>query len=138
MVRKINLLLIASIVWLVAGFNVIKIGVETYTNHLSALNFIVTILVFLIFWFLVFHKLTVKHTRRISNYKKDRQFILNFFDLKSFLIMAVMITGGLLIRKFNLLPDRFIAVFYTGLGSALFLAGILFGYNYLERRQWRK
>ena len=49
MVRKINFLLIASIVWLVAGFNVIKIGVETYTNHLSALNFIVTILVFLIF-----------------------------------------------------------------------------------------
>lgn len=87
---------------------------------------------------MVFHKLTIKHTERISNYTKDRQFILNFFDLKSFLIMAVMITGGLLIRKFSLLPDRFIAVFYTGLGSALFLAGVLFSYNYFERRKLKK
>ena len=36
------------------------------------------------------------------------------------------------IRAFNLLPDRFIAFFYTGLGAALFLAGILFGINFFK------
>ncbi|MGL9748412.1 hypothetical protein [Enterococcus sp. DIV0170] len=138
MVKKLTLLLLASVVWLIAGFNVLKIGIETYANYLSVINFLLSVLVFLIFWFMVFHKLTIKHTERISNYTKDRQFILNFFDLKSFLIMAVMITGGLLIRKFSLLPDRFIAVFYTGLGSALFLAGVLFSYNYFERRKLKK
>lgn len=138
MVKKLTLLLLASVVWIIAGFNVLKIGIETYANYLSVINFLLSILVFLLFWFMVFHKLTLKHTERISNYTEDRQFIFNFFDLKSFLIMAVMITGGLIIRKFNLLPDRFIAVFYTGLGSALFLAGVLFGYNYFERRKWKK
>lgn len=138
MVKKLTLLLLASVVWLIAGFNVLKIGIETYANYLSVINFLLSVLVFLIFWFMVFHKLTIKHTERISNYTKDRQFILNFFDLKSFLIMAVMITGGLLIRKFSLLPDRFIAAFYTGLGSALFLAGVFFGYNYFERRKLKK
>lgn len=138
MVKKGTLLLLASVVWLIAGFNVLKIGIETYANYLSVINFLLSILVFLIFWFMVFHKLTIKHTQRICNYTKDRQFILNFFDLKSFLIMAFMISGGLIIRKFSLLPDRFIAVFYTGLGSALFLAGVLFGYNYFERRKLKK
>jgi hypothetical protein len=138
MVKKGTLLLLASIVWLIAGFNVLKIGIETYANYLSVINFLLSVLVFLIFWFMVFHKLTIKHTKRICNYTNERQFFLNFFDLKSFLIMAVMITGGLLIRKFSLLPDRFIAVFYTGLGSALFLAGVLFGYNYFERRKLKK
>ena len=46
--------------------------------------------------------------------------------------MAFMIIFGITIRTFNLLPDRFIAIFYTGLGAALFLAGIIFGLNYYK------
>ena len=29
-------------------------------------------------------------------------------------------------------PDRFIAVFYSGLGASLFLAGMLFGCHYIK------
>ena len=44
--------------------------------------------------------------------------------------MAVMMTGGIGLRVSGLAPERFIAVFYTGLGAALLLAGLLFGRNY--------
>ena len=44
--------------------------------------------------------------------------------------MAVMMTGGIGLRASGLAPDRFIAVFYTGLGASLLLAGLLFGRNY--------
>ena len=44
--------------------------------------------------------------------------------------MAVMISGGIVLRTSGIAPERFIAVFYTGLGLSLFLAGILFGINY--------
>ena len=44
--------------------------------------------------------------------------------------MAVMMTGGIALRASGLAPERFIAVFYTGLGAALLLAGVLFGRNY--------
>lgn len=44
--------------------------------------------------------------------------------------MAVMMTGGVSLRATGLAPDRFIAVFYSGLGASLLLAGILFGRNY--------
>ena len=130
-IKKRNLLLLAAIVWMIAGFNILRIGIETYVAYKSVLNFILSLLVFLFFWFMIFYKLTVKHTDRIQNYQEERQFFLNFFDLKSFLIMAFMITFGITIRTFHLLPDRFIAVFYTGLGAALFLAGITFGRNYI-------
>ena len=71
-----------------------------------------------------------KHTARIGAYPDERLFFLRFFDRKSFVIMAVMMTGGIGLRASGLAPERFIAVFYTGLGAALLLAGVLFGRNY--------
>lgn len=131
-VKKHALLLIASLVWLIAGFNVLNIGIITYKNYVTILNIILSLFVFSIFWFMIFKKLVFKHTNRIKEFKEEFQFFLNFFDKKSFIIMASMITFGVLIRTLHLAPDVFIAVFYSGLGSALFLAGILFGYNYFK------
>ena len=130
-VKKRNLLLIASIVWVIAGFNVLKIGITCYINYVSIINITASLIIFSLFWFLIFKKLVNKHTDRIKNYKKEKQFFLNFFDLKSFLIMFFMITLGIIIRKFNLLPEKIIAIFYSGLGTSLFLAGILFFNKYL-------
>lgn len=131
-VKKHTLLLIASLVWLIAGFNVLNIGITVYKNYVTILNIILSLFVFSIFWFMIFKKLVFKHTNRIKEFKEEFQFFLNFFDKKSFIIMASMITLGVLIRTLHLAPDVFIAVFYSGLGSALFLAGILFGYNYFK------
>ena len=46
--------------------------------------------------------------------------------------MAFMMTFGIVLRATNIAPERFIAVFYTGLGSALALAGLLFGYHFAK------
>lgn len=48
------------------------------------------------------------------------------------MIMIFMMTIGISIRSFHLLPDIFIAVFYSGLGFALFMAGIKFFINYFN------
>lgn len=135
MVRKKSLLGLASLVWMIAGFNVLKIGIDTYINYISVINIILSFLVFGVFWYMVFYKLVVKHTLRIKNFQQPKQYFWKFFDMKSFIIMAVMMTGGVTIRIFHLLPDQFIAVFYSGLGAALFLAGLLFGYNYLTNER---
>lgn len=130
MIKKRQLLLLASVVWLIAGFNVLKIGLDSYVGLVNPLNLLMSLAIFIIFWLMVFSKLTKKHTTRITGYTEEKQLFIKFFDRKSFIIMAVMITGGITIRVLHLLPLSFIAVFYSGLGSALFLAGILFGYNY--------
>ena len=66
----------------------------------------------------------------ITSYLEERHFFLKFFDGKAFVIMAVMMTGGIGLRISGLAPERFIAVFYTGLGGALLMAGLLFGRNF--------
>ena len=49
--------------------------------------------------------------------------------------MAVMMGGGIWLCASGLAPEVFIAVFYTGLGSALALAGVLFGFVFLTYRE---
>ncbi len=126
MLHKKNLLIIAGIVWLIAGINVLRIGILTYQEYRSVVNYLLSVLVFLLFHFLIFSRLVNKHTARMLGYAEEKQPIYRFLDWKAFLIMVVMIGGGILIRRFELLPLRFIAFFYTGLGAALTLAGILF------------
>ena len=130
-VRNLTLLLIAAAVWFAAGANIARIGFEEYAlGYVSALNIVLSVVVGI-----VFHKLTVKHTRRIAGYGEERQLFVKFFDNRSFAIMAVMMTGGIAIRSLHLLPDVFIAVFYTGLGTALALAGVLFAINFFRVRR---
>lgn len=134
-VKKNTLLLLASLVWSIAGWNVLRIGIICYPPYLSIFNLLLSAAVFAVFEKMVFGRLVKKHTQRIQAYEQERLFFLHFFDTKSFLIMVFMMTGGILIRSFSLLPDSVIAVFYTGLGSALLLAGVLFGKNYLQHFQ---
>ena len=135
-VKKRTLLLIACLVWGIAGFNILRIGLMTYRPYLSFVNIILSLVVFGIFQTFIFGRLVKKHTERILGYEEEKQFFLKFFDKKDFLIMAVMMSGGIYLRVSGLGPDHFIAVFYTGLGSALLLAGILFGKNYCFREEW--
>ena len=129
-VKKRVLLMLASIVWMIAGFNILRIGVISYAGYVTIWNLFLSGLIFAAFWFLVFYKLVIKHTDRIQKYEEEMQFFWHFFDKKSFLIMAFMMTFGIGLRASHLAPDVFIAVFYSGLGMALFLAGILFGVRY--------
>ena len=79
----------------------------------------------------MFRGLVGKHTGRVHDFAEERQFFWRFFDARSFAIMAVMMTGGITIRVMHLAPDAFIAIFYTGLGTALALAGLAFGCQFL-------
>lgn len=78
--------------------------------------------------------MTKKHQQKILSYS-GKQYFWQFFDGKSFVIMAIMISGGGSIRVFHLLPEFFIAFFYPGLGAALALAGLAFLQNYLKERR---
>lgn len=129
-VKRNTLFLLACLVWSAAGFNILRIGLIVYPAYLTVLNFLLSVLVFAVFQKFIFGKLVQKHTARINAYTEDRHFFLKFFDGKAFAIMAVMMTVGIGLRASGLAPERFIAVFYTGLGASLLLAGLLFGRNF--------
>ena len=129
-VKRNTLLLLSCLVWSAAGFNILRIGLMSYPSHRSVLNFLLSAVVFAVFQVFIFGKLVKKHTARISGYEEERHFFLKFFDKKAFAIMAVMMSGGIGLRASCLAPEQFIAVFYTGLGASLLLAGLLFGCNW--------
>lgn len=129
-VKRNTLLLLASFVWSAAGFNILRIGLIAYQSYWSVVNLLLSVLVFIVFQKFIFGKLVIKHTTRIHSYEEERHFFLKFFDKKAFVIMAVMMSGGIGLRVSGAAPEQFIAVFYTGLGAALLLAGLLFGCNF--------
>ena len=98
-VKRNTLLLIACLVWGAAGVNILRLGVLAYPAYLSVLNFVLSALVFAVFQYFIFGRLVKKHTARITGYEEERHFFLKFFDVKSFIIMAVMMSGGIWLRS---------------------------------------
>ncbi len=125
---KNQLMLIAGLVWCAAGAMVCVIGLPLeFTLAPSHLILVpLAVVVFLAFYFFVFSRLVRKHTGRIRARTEDRLPVWNFFNASSWVVMAVMMGGGMALRLSHLMPDWMIAFFYSGLGAALFLCGVLF------------
>ena len=129
-VHKNTLILIAGIVWAIAGFNIVRIGLVAYQGNFTWWRGLLSIVVYAAFQILVFGKMVKKHTDRIRQYEEERQNFFRFFDTKSYLIMAFMMTLGVGLRVSGVVPNTFIAFFYTGLSASLLTAGVLFIISY--------
>lgn len=126
-----TLLLLAGAIWLAAGANILRIGIVCWSGDHDwwLLKVAEASFVFLLFFALIFNRLFIKHTGRIAEKRESKQqkhCPFSFFDTKGWIIMAVMITMGITIRRLELLPVSFIAVFYTGLSLALMATGVRF------------
>ena len=136
-VNRQILLIIAGTVWIIAGGNILRIGIVTWMNNSHNWMFKIgeATIVFLLFFVLIFKRLYYKHTRRIEQKKVTRNCPFSFFVVNSWIILIFMISLGITIRSFHLLSESFISVFYTGLSIALILTGILFiRYWWLKRK----
>lgn len=122
------LMLLAGLVWCVAGAMVDKIGLPLLWQLGAAqrLLYLLAAMVFLVFYFLIFSRLVVKHTDRIRKRPEQRLPFWNFFDASSYVVMAIMMGGGMWLRMSHLIPNWMIAFFYSGLGTALFSGVVRF------------
>lgn len=127
-ISKRALLIIASLVWLFAGTMVFSLGLEVILKEDKniLISIIVAISVLYIFFNFIFKKMVKKHRYRISNKEQEKLCLFSFFDVKSYLIMAFMMTLGISIRSMTFINPIYCAPIYVGIGSALFLAGVLF------------
>ena len=110
-------MVVAGIVWTVAGVNILRIGIDCWVQVSGGfvLMLLGAVAVFAAVHYMVFSRMFHKHKRRISQ-KGDSNCLMGFFDARGWIIMAFMITLGV----------SFIAPFYTGLSSALVLTGSRF------------
>lgn len=94
-VSKKTLLLIAGTVWLIAGINILRIGLTVRTEKWSLPMCLLSLAVLLSFHFFVFRKMVGKHTCRIVGYEEELQPFYRFFNRQAYCIMAFMMTFGI-------------------------------------------
>lgn len=137
-VSRNTLLLTAGLVWLIAGANILRIGIGCWlgTTHYGLYMILEATAVFVFFFGFIFNRLFLKHTQRIAH-KKEKNCPFAFFDVKGWIMMTAMMTMGIVIRRQALLPDIFIAVFYTGLSLALAITGVRFILYWCKHRNDR-
>ena len=136
-VSKPVLLFTAGLLWMLAGINILRIGIEAFSACLHQGKVAVLLIALgalLIFagFSMMFRRIVKKHQKRIMGYPEQKQSIFRCFDRKGYLLMIFMMTLGITLRASNLLPTVFFAVFYNGLGSALCFGGLMF-VKYLKR-----
>lgn len=127
-VPKRTLLLVAGLVWLAAGVNILLIGAPQFAVQWGQqwLYVLLALGVFGIFTGFIFLPLVRRHSARILALAGDSAPLHQFFDGKSYLIMAVMMGGGIWLRASGIAQPIFIGVMYVGIGTALALAGLMF------------
>ena len=126
-VPPMYLLILAGLAWGYAGAKVLQKGIPKLVDNweIPAVNIAISLIVFFVFLKFIFLRMHKKHRNRIMAYKENVNIFL-FFDHKSYIIMAFMITLGILFTHLTFIPPIYIGTFYLGLGSALFTAGICF------------
>ncbi len=127
-IPKNNLMLIAGVVWCLAGAMVISVGLPLLVQDGPGqpILYALAVVIFLVFYVFIFSRLVTKHSGRIRRESRQRLPFWSFFDRSSYIIMAIMMGGGMALRLCHLMPEWMIAFFYSGLGIALFACGLRF------------
>lgn len=124
------LLLVAALVWLLAGASVVGVGLraspEPWTGGM-ALGCLFTYVPFLAMFLFI----SRKHVRRIGGYTEKLTSLFKFFDLPSYLMLAIMMGLGLSTRASGLVRLDVIEFFYVGLGMALVTASVYYVVTYV-------
>lgn len=122
-----SLAFIAGIIWLIAGFNVCRIGVVSWMSLDTISPFmIIGSIITLILFSIMFVKMLFKNVKRIRKIDIRKRKMWDVMPVKSYVIMIFMITFGILLRRCPLVPPSFIASFYVGLGMALMVTGVIY------------
>lgn len=131
-VPKNYLLLIAALVWTFAGGMLLFRG---YIFSLAfpdnmALKIIGCMIIGIVFFILLFQKISRKHVNRILNLPIDHPCLFSFFNLKSYLMMAFMISGGIMLRKSGIISPEYLALIYMTMGIPLLVSSGRFYYTF--------
>ena len=140
LLSKQHLLYVATIVWLFAGLMLISRGAnQIYEQGIYLLTkSIIAVVSGLLFYFLMFRKISMKHILRIMNMTENMVPFYAFFNRRSYFMMISMILLGIIIRKTGFIPIEYLSVFYISMGLPLFISSIRFLYYAINYNKSQK
>ena len=131
------LLAIAGFFWSFAGGMLMWRGITGLFSEGKYLipDILISLLCGIAFYFLLFSKISRKHIRRILGLKPERPCLFSFFNVKSYILMFIMISGGILLRKSEVLNHQLLYSIYLCMSVPLLLSSIKFYYYWFTNKQ---
>jgi hypothetical protein len=133
-IRRSYLLLVAAGVWTFAGGMLLFRGF-TFNASLPAyweLKLAGSIIGGLLFFRLLFNRISGKHVQRIQSMPEERLVVFSFFSVKSYLMMFSMIALGITLRKSGLVAPEYLSMIYITMGIPLLMSSFRFYYAFFR------
>jgi hypothetical protein len=126
-VPKLALIALGASLWGFAAYRILSMGFRLIEHHAlhHYTNYLIGVLGFVPFFLLVFRKVSRRYLTRILNLPQRRPCLFAFFDLRGYVMMSSMITIGILVSHWDLIPPLYKGTFFISLGLSL-LASALF------------
>lgn len=126
------LYIVAALVWTLAGSMLLFRGVLLFIadGYLMWLRVFISITGGILFYRLLFSALSRKHTLRIAGIQLEKPCLFSFFSIKSYILMTLMITAGISLRKSGIVPPVYLSVMYVTMGIPLFISSFRFYYAF--------
>ena len=136
-VSKHNLLFIAGLAWTTAGGILAGRGLSYLLQHGQHLGWQLCggLLFGLIFYVLLFAKISRKHIRRIHGLNIPYPCAFSFFNLRGYLMMSIMISGGILLRRFDVINKEWLYNFYVTMAVPLLISASRFFYFWVTNKE---
>ena len=135
-IPKRHLLLVATAVWLVAGGFLLYRGIGLFPDvNFMALKITLAILSGVIFFHLLFLRVSIRHVTRIRSLDILRPCIFSFFNWKSYCLMICMIASGILVRRSGWFGLQWVALFYLTMATPLLLSSVRFFRAWMKYRE---
>ncbi len=134
-IPKRHLLLIAAFIWLIAGTMLFYRG----ATELNSIGWkpcltIISLVAGIIFFWLLFFRISSKHIRRITSLEILKPCVFSFFNFRSYLLMALMITMGITVRRLRLISYVSLSYFFITMAIPLIISSIRFLWAWIKYR----
>lgn len=138
-VPKIVLIVVGASVWAFASYRILSLGIKEIEHDAlhQWVNYLIGIAGFVPFFALVFMKVSRRYVSRIINHKQNRPCVFGFFDLRGYLLMSLMITAGIFVSRWRVIPELYKGTFFISLGLSLLASAVYFiieGIKFLKLR----
>jgi hypothetical protein len=127
-VPKRMLFFVAATVWTYAAFRVFSLACSFAPEGPLPLWLVgvLGLAGLAVFFNFVFLKVSRKYIARIARLEQKNPCIFAFFGWKSYLMIAIMATLGILFARYQVIPVFLQGIFYIALSGSLFLSALMF------------
>jgi len=125
---KIILIVVGASFWAIAAYRILDIGIRLIEHHALHywLNYLIGLAGTVPFFLLVFRKISKRYLDRIIHHRSERPCVFGFFDLRGYLLMSFMIALGILVSRWQIIPELYKGTFFISLGLSLTASAIYY------------